>query len=113
MSKGFKGFPGNMQGLMKQAQQMQQQLKATQDNAVNLTAEGSAGGGMVKAVMNGKHKLVSISLEKDVVDPNNLDIDMIQDLIIAAVNEASEKVQDAVQAEIEKVTGGLSLPGFI
>ena len=110
MAKGFKGMPGNMQGLMKQAQQMQEQLQVAQDKAAEITDEGSAGGGMVKAVMNGKNKLVSIAIEKDVVDPD--DIEMLQDLILAAVNEASEKVQASVKSELEKVTGGLNVPGL-
>jgi len=110
MSKGFGGMPGNLQGIMKQAQKVQQDMLKAQEEAANLTAEGSAGGGMVKVSANGKNQLVSIEIEPEVIDPN--DVEMLQDLVIAAANEALTKVQEEVKAEIAKVTGGMNLPGL-
>ena len=73
--------------------------------------EATAGGGMVKVVSNGKHQILSIQIEKEVVDPE--DVEMLQDLIIAAVNEALEKSQEMVSAEMNKLTGGLNIPGLM
>lgn len=109
MAKGG-GLPGNMQALMKQAQQMQQKLLDAQEKADEFEDEGTSGGGMVKAVANGKNQLVSLTIEKDCVDPN--DVEMLQDLIIAATNEALRKVSEKVKTELSKITGGMSLPGM-
>ncbi|WP_305046385.1 YbaB/EbfC family nucleoid-associated protein [Geoalkalibacter sp.] len=103
MSKGL----GN---IMKQAQMMQQKMARMQEELAQRTVEASAGGGMVTAVATGKQQLVSLKIEKDVVDPN--DIDMLQDLVLAAVNEAIKKSQDMVQEEMGKITGGLNIPGM-
>ena len=73
--------------------------------------EATAGGGMVKVVANGKHQILSIQIEKEVVDPE--DVEMLQDLIIAAVNEALEQSQEMVSAEMNKLTGGLNIPGLM
>lgn len=110
MAKGFGGMPGNIQAIMKQAQKMQQQLQKTQEEAANLTADGSSGGGMVKVVANGKNQLVSIAIEKEVVNPS--DVEMLQDLILAACNEALNKAQDKLKEEVAKVTGGMDIPGL-
>lgn len=110
MAKGFGGLPGNMKDLMKQAQRMQEQLQKAQADAKNIVVEATSGGGMVKAVANGDNQLVSLEIHKDVVDPN--DVDMLQDLVLAACNEALKKVQDDVQNEIAKITGGMNLPGM-
>lgn len=113
MGKGFAGFPGaggGMQGLLKQAQKMQEELVKAQEGAQKLTADGSAGGGMVKVVANGKNEIVSIVLQRDVVNPD--DIEMLQDLIVAASNEALRKVQEQVKADMAKITGGMNLPGL-
>jgi len=110
MVKGFSGIPGNLQGIMKQAQKMQEQLKEMQENAANITAEGSAGGGMVRVEASGNNRISSVSIEKEVVDPN--DIEMLQDLIMAAANEALEKVQEAAKSELAKITGGINIPGL-
>ncbi len=110
MAKGFGGMPGNMQALMKQAQEMQKQLLKAQENAETITDEGSSGGGMVRVVASGKNQLVSIEIEKDVVNPE--DLEMLQDLILAASNEALRKVQEKVRSEVGKVTGGLNIPGL-
>lgn len=108
--KGFGGVPGNMQALFKQAQKMQTQLKQAQEEAGKFIEESSAGGGVVKAAANGKNQLVSLSISKEVVNPN--DIDMLVDLVLSAANEALEKVQARVRSELEKVTGGVNIPGM-
>ncbi len=97
----------NPKQLMKQVQQMQAQM---QQRMTELRVEGSAGGGMVKAVMNGQKELLSISMEKEAVDPN--DIDMLQDLVVAAVNEASRKVDEEMQSQLGAMTGGMKIPGL-
>jgi DNA-binding YbaB/EbfC family protein len=97
----------NPKQLMKQVQQMQAQM---QQRMTELRVEGSAGGGMVKAVMNGQKELLSISMEKEAVDPN--DIDMLQDLVVAAVNEASRKVDEQMQSQLGAMTGGMKIPGL-
>lgn len=110
MAKGFGGMPGNLQDIMKQAQKMQERLVKAQEEAEKVRAEASSGGGMVKAVVNGKSQLVELKIEKSVVDPN--DVDMLEDLIKAAFNEAQSKVQEIIKEEMAKVTGGVSIPGM-
>lgn len=95
---------------MKQAQQMQQKMARLQEEASRRTAEASVGGGAVTAVANGKNQVVSLSIRKDAVDPE--DVEMLQDLVVSAVNEALKKVQGEVAAEMEKITGGLNIPGL-
>jgi hypothetical protein len=97
--------------LMKQAQEMQKQMAKVQEDLRSRVVEGAAGGGMVRAQMNGKQELVALKLEKDVVDPD--DVDMLEDLILAAVSEARRKSQELAEAEMSKVTGGLSMPGML
>jgi len=103
MSKGL----GN---IMKQAQLMQQKMARMQAELENREVEAASGGGMVTAVVNGKQKLISLKIEKSVVDPQ--DVEMLQDLVVAAVNEAVKKSQDMAQEEMGKVTGGLNIPGL-
>ena len=106
---GFNGVPGNMQALVRQAQQMQEKLKKKQEEAKAFTAEISAGGGAITVVVNGESKIVSIKFN----NPEILnDAEMLQDLIMVAVNEALTKVQEQVQTEIGKVTGGINIPGL-
>ncbi len=95
---------------MKQAQKLQKKMMKTQQEMALKTIEASAGGGMVKVVANGGQKIESIVLEKEVVDPE--DIEMLQDLIMAAVNDALNKSQEMVSAEMGKLTGGLNIPGM-
>jgi len=109
MSKGFQ-MPGNMQAILKQAQKMQEDLMRAQEESRLVTAEASAGGGMVRALVNGGNQLVSITISKEVVNPE--DIEMLQDLVVAAVNEAMEKVGNATKEKMKKVTGGLNIPGL-
>ena len=110
MSRGFPGIPGNMQGLMKQAQKLQEQMQKAQQEAELFTAEGSAGGGMVKAVANGKNELVSIHIDPQVVSSG--DVDMLQDLVLAAANEGLRKVQENMKQKLASLSGGLNIPGL-
>ena len=103
MTKGF----GN---LIRQAQQLQTKMMKVQEEMASRTVEASAGGGMVVAVANGKQELISIKIEKDVVNPD--DIEMLQDLILAAANEALRRAQEMVSGEMSKLTGGLNIPGM-
>jgi DNA-binding YbaB/EbfC family protein len=96
--------------IMKQAQMMQQKMARLQEEAGQKTAEATAGGGAVTAVVNGKNQIVSLTIRKEAVDPE--DVEMLQDLVVAAVNEALKKVQSDVAAEMGKITGGLSIPGL-
>lgn len=96
--------------MMKQAQKLQKKMLKTQEELAKKTVEASAGGGMVKVIANGGQKIESIVLEKEVVDPE--DIEMLQDLVMAAVNDALKKSQDMVSAEMGKLTGGLNIPGM-
>ena len=104
MTKGF----GN---LMRQAQQLQAKMVKVQEEMATRTAEATAGGGMVTAVANGRQELVSIKVEKEVVNPE--DVEMLQDLIVAAVNAALKKAQEMVSEEMKKLTGGMNLPGLM
>jgi DNA-binding YbaB/EbfC family protein len=97
----------NPKQLMKQVQQMQVQM---QQRMTELRVEGSAGGGMVKATMNGQKELMAVSIEKEAVDPN--DVDMLQDLVVAAVNEAARKVDEEMQSQLGAMTGGMKIPGL-
>ncbi len=96
--------------LMRTAQEMQGKVAAIQDELAKKTCEASAGGGMVTAVVNGQYELVSISIDKEVVDPD--DVGMLQDLIVAATNQAMQKVRDMTKEEMAKLTGGLNIPGM-
>ena len=100
----------NMNNMMKQAQKLQKKMLKTQQELALKTVEASAGGGMVKVIANGGQKVESIVLEKEVVDPE--DIEMLQDLIMAAVNDALNKSQEMVSAEMGKLTGGFNIPGL-
>jgi len=96
---------------MKQAQKMQEKMLRMQEELAAKTVEATAGGGMITAVVNGKYELVSLKIEREVVDPE--DIEMLQDLIVAAVNEGVRKSQEMAQEEMAKVTGGLNIPGLM
>lgn len=102
---------GNMGNMMKQAQKLQQKMMKLQEELAEKTVEATAGGGMVKVVANGKQQVISISIEKEVVDPN--DVDMLQDLITAAVNDALTKSQEMVSSQMSKLTGGMNIPGMM
>jgi nucleoid-associated protein EbfC len=97
----------NIKQLMKQAQQMQEQM---QGRMAELRVEGTSGGGMVKATMSGGKELIAIVIDKEAVDPN--DVEMLQDLILAAINEAGRKVDEELQGQVAGLTGGMKIPGF-
>jgi len=96
---------------MRQAQQLQAKMMKVQEEMATRTVESTAGGGMVTAVANGRQELVSIKVEKEVVNPE--DVEMLQDLIVAAVNAALKKAQEMVSEEMKKLTGGINLPGLM
>ncbi|MFH1038021.1 MAG: YbaB/EbfC family nucleoid-associated protein [PVC group bacterium] len=96
--------------MLKQAQQMKARLLRLQEDMAKMEAEGSAGGGMVRAVVNGKKDLVSVSINPDVVDRD--DVPMLEDLILAAIRQAAEKVEEAGREQMSSLTGGLNLPGL-
>jgi nucleoid-associated protein EbfC len=100
-----------MGDMMKQAQKLQAKMVKLQEELAEKTVETSAGGGMVKVVANGKQQIVSINIEKEVVDPE--DVEMLQDLVLAAINDALAKSQEMVSGEMSKLTGGLKIPGLM
>ncbi|MEK6697455.1 MAG: YbaB/EbfC family nucleoid-associated protein [Nitrospirota bacterium] len=97
-----------LNNLMKQAQQMQERVKKLQEEAGSKTVEASAGGGMVTVVANGRQEVLSIKIDPSVVDPK--DIEMLQDLILAAINEALRKSQELMKEEMARLTAGMGLP---
>lgn len=100
----------DMGKLLKMAQQAQERLAEMQEKLGEKTIEASAGGGMVKVVMNGRHEVVSVKIEPEVVNPS--DVEMLEDLIIAALGEARTKVDELVKQEMSSLTGGLPIPGM-
>ena len=109
---GFRGMPGGMNqaAMMKQAQKMQQDMIRMQEEMENKTYSSSAGGGMVTATVNGKHQVVGIDIKPEAVDPD--DVEMLQDMIIAAVNEAMRTADADAQQNMARITGGLNLGGM-
>lgn len=105
----MKGFP-NMGNLLKQAQKLQSKIEKMQAELEEKTVEASAGGGMVKVVVNGKQEIVSVHIDPEVIDPE--DPEMLEDLIVAAVNEGLSKAKELVSEEMKKLTKGLNIPGL-
>lgn len=101
----------DMKKMMKQAQKMQMELARAQEEIKDMTCEGTAGGGMVKAVATGDMAISSITINPDVVDPE--DVEMLQDMITAAVNEALRGVSDMSTARLNAATGGMNIPGLM
>lgn len=101
----------HMGNMMKQAQQLQAKMLRLQEELAGKTVETSAGGGMIRVVANGAQQIVAIHIEKEVVDPD--DVEMLQDLILAAVNDALKKSQEMASAEMGKLTGGMKIPGLM
>ena len=99
------GMPGNMNNLMKQAQRMQRQMEEQQKEMEEKEFEASAGGGAVTVKVSGKKEILSVKLSEEVVDPD--DIEMLEDLIVAATNEALRKMDEVSQSSMAKITGGL------
>ncbi len=100
----------DMQGILRQAQQMQERLARLQEELAGKTVEASAGGGMVTVVVNGRQEVVSVRIEKEVVSPE--DVELLQDLVTGAVNEAISRSRKMMADEMAKITGGMNLPGL-
>ncbi len=111
LPKGMGGGPQNMNAMIRQAQKMQEDMKAKQEEIEQRSFTATAGGGMVEVVVNGKKEVLSIALKPEVVDPE--DIEMLQDLIVAATNEALRNAGDTMNSEMEKITGNLNIPGMV
>ena len=105
------GGPQNMNGMMKQVQKMQEEMTALQTELEEREYEVSAGGGMVKVKINGKREILHIDSQPDIVDPD--DIETLADVVTAAVNEAIKKVDSTSESEMQKITGGLNIPGLL
>ncbi|MBR5258150.1 MAG: YbaB/EbfC family nucleoid-associated protein [Clostridia bacterium] len=104
------GMGGNLQNLARQAQKLQQQMTEKQQELEARQFEASAGGGMVTAVVTGKKQLAALTIKPEAVDPD--DVEMLQDMIMAAVNEAIKAADEAVESEMGRLTGGLNMPGL-
>lgn len=100
-----------MGNVMKQAQKLQAKMLKMQEELAEKTVETTAGGGMIKVVANGRQQVLSITIDPEVVDPE--DVEMLQDLVLAAVNDALNKAQEMVANEMGKLTGGMNIPGFV
>ncbi len=100
----------NMKKMMKQAQQMQAKMQKMKEELADKTIEATAGGGAVKAVVNGQKDLVDLEIDPDVLDPD--DVEMLEDLIVAAINEGMRQVQEMIEEEMGDITGGMNLPGM-
>ena len=112
MAKGYsarKGFSGGA-GMMQQQAQMQQEMNKAQEEVENSSFTASVGGGAVTAVVTGKKELTALTIKPDVVDPE--DVEMLQDMVISAVNEALRQAEDAMNTSMSALTGGLNIPGF-
>jgi nucleoid-associated protein EbfC len=101
---------GGMGNIMKQAQQMQQKMLKMQEEMAERTVEASVGGGMVTVVANGRSEVISVKIEPQAVDPD--DVEMLEDLVLAGVNEALRKAQEMMANEMTKLTGGMKIPGL-
>ncbi|WP_347489578.1 YbaB/EbfC family nucleoid-associated protein [Desulfoscipio sp. XC116] len=101
---------GNMAKMMKQVQKMQADMAKMQEELGNRTVESTAGGGVVRVVANGRQEIVAVEIKPEAVDPE--DVEMLQDLVLTAVNEALKQAQDMMAKEMGKLTGGLNIPGL-
>ncbi|SHG99825.1 hypothetical protein SAMN02745245_00283 [Anaerosphaera aminiphila DSM 21120] len=114
MAKGYPGFPkgggGNMNNMMKQVQKLQKQMETMQEDLKTQEVEATSGGGAVTARVNGNKELVALKIDEEVVDPE--DVEMLEDLIVAAVNEAMRVAEQKASSEMNKLTGGLNIPGL-
>jgi len=100
----------DMKKMMQKAQQMQKKMQKKQEELENETVEATAGGGAVKVIMNGNQELVDLQIDAEVVDPE--DVEMLEDLILAATNQAMTKVQEMINEEMGDLTGGMNIPGM-
>lgn len=110
LPQGMGGGPQNMQAMIKQAQKMQEDMTAKQAELEETEFTAKAGGGAVEVTMTGKKQIVSLNLKPEIVDPE--DIEMLQDLVISAVNECIRTIDEKTGSEMEKITGGLNVPGM-
>ena len=104
------GGMNNMQGMLKKVQKMQADMAKLQEDLKTRTVEATAGGGVVTVVANGSKELVSITVKPEAVDPD--DVEMLQDLIVTAVNDALKKIDEMTETEMNKITGGMKMPGI-
>ena len=105
-----RGGMGNIQQLMQQAQRMQQQMAQKQAELAEKTVTAQSGGGMVTATVNGAHELLELSIDPDVIDPE--DKEMLDDMVVAAVNQAMQQAEEMAQQELGKLAGGMNIPGL-
>ena len=110
LPKGMGGGPQNMQAMLKQAQKMQENIEAKKAELEAKEYVVTSGGGMVEITMTGKHEVKAIGINPEVVDPE--DVEMLEDMLMAALNEAMRKIDDDEEAELAAVTGGLNIPGL-
>lgn len=110
LPQGMGSGPSNMQGMLKQAQKMQEKMTELQENLDAREYSFTAGGGMVEIRMNGKKEMLGISIKPEVVDPD--DVEMLEDLIVAGVNEAISSIEKANSEEMSKITGSIAVPGM-
>ena len=110
LPQGQGGGPSNMQAMLKQAQKMQEDMAAMQEELESREYDISAGGGVVNVKISGKKEILSVKISPEVVDPD--DIETLEDLIVAAVNEAIKKVESVSSEEMQKITGSMGLPGM-
>lgn len=106
----MKGMPGGMAQLMKQANQMQMKMKKAQEDLAKAEYEATSGGGAVKVKVNGDHMITSLTIDPEVLKAG--DVEMLQDMILSATNEAVKTARDTSAKEMEKITGGLNIPGM-
>lgn len=110
LPKGMGGGPQNMQNMLRQAQKMQENIEAKKAELEEKEYIVTSGGGMVEITVKGNHEIKAIGLDPEVVDPN--DIEMLEDMLVAAFNEAMRQIDEESERELEKVTGGLNIPGL-
>ena len=110
LPQGMGGGPSNMQSMIKQAQKMQEDMAAKQAELEEQEYETSAGGGVVSVKINGRKEILSVKIDPEVVDPD--DVETLEDLVVAAVNEAIKTVESVSSEEMQKITGGMGLPGM-
>lgn len=110
LPKGMGGGPQNMQNMLRQAQKMQENIEAKKTELEEKEYIVTSGGGMVEITVKGNHEIKSIGLNPEVVDPD--DVEMLEDMLVAAFNEAMRQIDEESERELEKVTGGLNIPGL-
>ncbi len=110
LPQGMGGGPSNMQGMLKQAQKMQQMIETKKQELEEREYVTSSGGGMVEITVNGKHEVKAIGINPEVVDPE--DVEMLEDMLLAAFNEAMRQIDEVEEREMNSITGGLNIPGL-